>query len=69
MVFWLLYVLLLERQTMHHFKRFYLLGAFALSLAIPALTITEYIEPVAMDYDVSDMYIPFETEFVSVSNN
>ncbi|MDH7912046.1 M56 family metallopeptidase [Winogradskyella sp. SYSU M77433] len=65
-VFWLLYALLLERQTMHHFKRFYLLGAFALSLAIPALTITEYVEPVAMDYDVSDMYIPFEAEFVEL---
>ena len=65
-VFWLLYALLLERQTMHLFKRFYLLGAFALSLAIPALTITEYVEPVAMDYDVSDMYIPFEAEFVEL---
>ena len=39
-VFWLVYVLFLERQTMHRFKRFYLLGAIVSALIIPALTIT-----------------------------
>ncbi len=46
LVFWLVYILLLEKQKMHQFKRFYLLGAFTASIIIPLLSITFYIEPV-----------------------
>ena len=46
LVFWLVYILLLEKQKIHQFKRFYLLGAFMASIIIPLLSITFYIEPV-----------------------
>lgn len=46
LVFWAVYVLLLEKQKMHNFKRFYLLGAFLVALIIPLITVTYYIEPV-----------------------
>lgn len=61
LVFWLIYMFLLERQKMHHFKRFYLLGAFALSLLIPQLTITEYLEPIIADIETTSIFIPMET--------
>ncbi|WP_179021763.1 M56 family metallopeptidase [Winogradskyella forsetii] len=60
LVFLLVYVLFLERQTMHHFKRFYLLGAMALALVIPTLTITEYVEPVVTNFETSSLRIPTE---------
>jgi beta-lactamase regulating signal transducer with metallopeptidase domain len=56
-IFWLVYILFLERQTMHRFKRFYLLIAIASALVIPILTITQYVEPVPSDFEVSTMYI------------
>ena len=45
LVFWGLYVLLLEKQSTHHFKRFYLLGSLLLAAIIPLITITNYIDP------------------------
>ena len=60
LVFWLVYVLLLERQKMHHLKRFYLLGAFGLSLLIPQLTITAYVEPIVSEIETSAIFIPVE---------
>ena len=57
-VFWLVYVLFLERQTMHQFKRFYLLAALILSLAIPNFTITEYVEPVITNNDIAPAFLP-----------
>ncbi|EDP71268.1 hypothetical protein FBALC1_02252 [Flavobacteriales bacterium ALC-1] len=59
-VFWLVYVLFLERQNMHQLKRFYLLGALVLALVIPLLTITYYVEPVVTDFDLSQTFIPIE---------
>ncbi len=41
---YLVYVLFLEKQNNHHFKRFYLLGAVISSLCIPLITINTYIE-------------------------
>lgn len=38
--FWAFYRLLLENSSMHHFKRFYLLGSLVASLVIPILTVT-----------------------------
>lgn len=43
-ILWIFYKLLLEKETMHVFKRFYLLGALAASFIIPSLVFTEYIE-------------------------
>jgi hypothetical protein len=40
------YKLLLEKSSVHKFKRFYLLGALVFALVIPSLTFIEYIEPV-----------------------
>ncbi len=40
----LFYKVFLERENMHVFKRFYLLGSLVLALLIPALVFTEYVE-------------------------
>lgn len=65
LVFWLLYIMLLEKQQMHRFKRFYLLGSFVFALVIPQLTITEYVEPMVQNFEVSNAIIPIETELFS----
>ena len=44
-VFFAFYKLFLERENMHTFKRFYLLGSILASFGIPFITFTEYIEP------------------------
>ena len=67
LVFWLVYILVLERQKMHHLKRFYLLGSVVLALIIPILTITYYVEPVVTNFEVSPLFIPIEPEFTYVS--
>ena len=43
-IFLVFYKLLLERESMHHFKRFFLLTALIFSLIIPQIVFTEYIE-------------------------
>ncbi|EPR73358.1 Regulatory sensor-transducer, BlaR1/MecR1 family [Winogradskyella psychrotolerans RS-3] len=59
-VFWLVYVLFLERQNMHRLKRFYLLSVLILALVIPTLTITEYIEPVIATSETAPVFFPME---------
>lgn len=49
-VFLLFYQFLLERENMHQFKRFFLLGALLLSLIIPALVFTEYVDAAPQSY-------------------
>ena len=44
LVFSLFYRLFLEKENIHYFKRFYLLGSLALALYIPLITFTTYIE-------------------------
>lgn len=46
----LFYKLLLEKENMHVFKRFYLLGAVLASLTIPWITFTSYVEIPAPQY-------------------
>ncbi len=65
-IFWLVYVLLLEKLQMHHFKRFYLLGSFVIALVIPQLTIIEYVEPIVQNFETSPMYIPIESTLTEV---
>jgi beta-lactamase regulating signal transducer with metallopeptidase domain len=43
-VFMLFYKLLLEKESFHQFKRFYLLGALVVAMVIPFITFTQYIE-------------------------
>lgn len=45
-IFMMFYKLFLERENMHHFKRFYLLIIIAIALIIPSITFIEYIEPI-----------------------
>ncbi|VAV84044.1 Regulatory sensor-transducer, BlaR1/MecR1 family / TonB-dependent receptor, partial [hydrothermal vent metagenome] len=44
-LFLVFYKLVLEKENMHVFKRFYLLGTLLLSIAIPLITFTYYVEP------------------------
>ena len=44
-IFLVFYKLFLERENMHRFKRFYLIGIILTSIVIPFITFTEYIEP------------------------
>ena len=44
-IFLAFYKLFLERENMHQFKRFYLLGSILTSIAIPLTTFTTYVEP------------------------
>ena len=43
-VFILFYKLVLERENIHHFKRFFLLAALLVSIGIPIITFTTFIE-------------------------
>ncbi len=43
-IFLLFYKLLLEKESMHHFKRFFLLTAVIVSFIIPQIVFTEYVE-------------------------
>ena len=47
----LFYKLLLEKEDMHTFKRFYLLVAVIASIGIPLITITTYIDPTSQNID------------------
>ncbi|MEM8929324.1 MAG: peptidase M56, partial [Bacteroidota bacterium] len=58
-VFLLFYQFLLEKERMHHFKRFFLLGALLASLIIPAMVFTEYVEATA------PAHVPQTTRYVS----
>lgn len=44
-IFMVFYKLCLEKTSANHFKRFYLISAILLSLSIPFITFTKYIEP------------------------
>jgi beta-lactamase regulating signal transducer with metallopeptidase domain/biopolymer transport protein ExbD len=66
-IFWFIYILFLERQNMHRFKRFYLLGAVTMALLIPVLTITHYIEPITSDSKMSQEYMPIEAPLAEIS--
>ena len=67
LVFWLVYVLFLEREKMHQIKRIYLLSTMILSIVIPLLTITYYVEPIVTDFEVSQTFIPIEPSYISIA--
>ncbi|MFS4493264.1 M56 family metallopeptidase [Maribacter sp. 2308TA10-17] len=55
-ILFVFYKLFLEKESIHIFKRFYLLGALVFSLIVPALVFTEYVEvapPTEVSYSVT----------------
>ena len=63
------YKLVLEKENMHVFKRFYLLGALLLSIGIPLISFTYYIEPsteiiplIAQNNPLQNSAIPLESQ-------
>ncbi|MFS4466810.1 M56 family metallopeptidase [Maribacter sp. 2210JD10-5] len=73
-IFFIFYKLLLEKENMHVFKRFYLLLAIGTSLLIPALVFTEFVmvEPTASqqsmvsDYDYIGVPPTLENDVLDV---
>ncbi|TMU54508.1 M56 family metallopeptidase [Flagellimonas algicola] len=56
-VLFLFYKLFLEKESIHTFKRFYLLGALVLSLIIPLLVFVEYIDaPITQEMDTLPLF-------------
>ncbi|TJY37882.1 M56 family metallopeptidase [Pontimicrobium aquaticum] len=56
------YKLVLEKENMHMFKRFYLLGALVLAIVIPLVTFTQYVEPL-------DQTISLSTQDALITNS
>ncbi|PIA78487.1 hypothetical protein BFR04_02840 [Gaetbulibacter sp. 4G1] len=50
-VFMVFYKLCLEKTSAHTFKRFYLIGVILISISIPLITFTEYIELSKTDFE------------------
>lgn len=45
-IFLVFYKLVLERESMHHLKRYFLLAALILAFGIPLITFTQYVKPI-----------------------
>ncbi|MDX1327729.1 MAG: M56 family metallopeptidase, partial [Arenibacter sp.] len=64
LVLLLFYKVALEKVTIHHFKRYYLLAAFIIALGIPFVTFTQYVTtaspPIAHSF-VASTIIPPQT--------
>ncbi len=60
-IFLLFYKLLLEKENMHIFKRFYLMLALVASLVIPGLVFIEYVEPVLTTNSNTNTFIQTST--------
>ena len=61
-ILWLGYILFLERENMHRFKRFYLLSAILAAICIPLITFTEVVYIGQLDNTIlfQNEIIPFE---------
>jgi hypothetical protein len=64
-IFLLFYKLLLEKENMHIFKRFYLIATLIAALVIPGLVFVEYIEPVVTTYSNYNNYIETSTPLIN----
>ena len=62
-IFYCVYKLLLEKENMHYFKRFYLIGILLASFSIPLITFSTYIEPVVVNVTSSQT----EQQFIPTS--
>jgi bla regulator protein BlaR1 len=56
-IFFLFYTLLLENTTLHTTKRGYLLASLVVSIVIPFITFTKYIEAAPMAVDVLETFV------------
>ena len=61
LLFFLFYKFLLERENMHHIKRLYLLFSVVLSLIIPLITFTQYID-ISTPLSNEALILPIETQ-------
>ncbi|MEC3964328.1 M56 family metallopeptidase [Flagellimonas halotolerans] len=65
-IFWVFYKVVLERESIHHFKRFFLLGALIASFLIPNIVFVEYVEiaqnSVAQDFPITDEFLEVGTD-------
>lgn len=66
----LFYKLLLENETMHQFKRFYLLGSVFIAFVIPFITFTTYVEvtPESLQQFSGSSILISETDTSSIIN-
>ncbi|GHC47082.1 M56 family metallopeptidase [Ulvibacter litoralis] len=64
LILFLFYKLVLENETMHRFKRFYLLGSILISVIIPWITFTTYVPALtaSMPSVISDSVIVISSE-------
>jgi hypothetical protein len=60
-VFYGFYKLLLENESFHNFKRFYLLASLVLAFVIPLITFTEYREIIPQEVPLFSIEIPQNT--------
>lgn len=75
LIFLTFYRLVLEKESVHTFKRYYLLGAILLAFAIPLITFTSYVEPVRMisnstkpiQLNTSDEFLLSASRWIDVS--
>jgi len=67
------YKLCLEKENIHHFKRYYLLFAIAMALGIPLITFTTYIESLTTTnltpHFLQEINTPVETPFEELTIN
>jgi len=67
-IFFAFYKLFLERENMHTFKRFYLLGVLIASFGIPLITFTKYVEaeiattPIVILEDGTEIFTEVQTQ-------
>jgi len=63
-IFLLFYKLLLEKENMHVFKRFYLIATLLIAFVIPSLVFVEYVEPIKTPSNYAFTQTPQETPLV-----
>ncbi|PKQ44400.1 M56 family metallopeptidase [Confluentibacter flavum] len=65
-IFYTFYKLVLEKESFHVFKRFYLLVSAVLAFVIPLITFTEYIEPTAQKFPLTFSDAPITNTIIEV---
>ena len=69
LIFLTFYKFVLEKENMHVFKRFFLLGALVLAIVIPLVTFTQYVEPTSLTFDTLFQDIPKTNNFVETETS
>ena len=58
-IFLLVYLLLLEKEKMHRFNRWYLLGSIVCSIAVPLISFTTELQPLPVLEEIQVRYVEF----------